>query len=392
MRVGLVTPYPPAEHGIGIYSRELRRALERHDPSIRVSVFADRIAQPDVDSDVARVWDRRGDWVDELAAALIAARLDLVHFQHEEAVFGEDDRFTRLLARLRSHDIRMVVTPHTIHGHRVDLPFRPPGRRFHRQLAKWCDSFIVHQHAGMYDVLLSHGVPKHQIEVIAHGTPAFGLPDSRLARAQLGLPQDVPIAMCFGFIARSKNIHVAIEAFERAVQDVSSARLVIAGRIRRRFTWDEQYARALWRQMRLGIEAGRIIYRPGYIPDDQKILYYASADVLLLPYRQSYGSASGVLHDALGARRAIICSRGKKFAEAVEHIAPAMPFLVPDPGDIAAWEVGLERMLGHVSDRQRAVRLFGQLADVTSWQASATKHADLYRAVCSGITNMSQVG
>jgi glycosyltransferase involved in cell wall biosynthesis len=332
---------------------------------------------------VTRAWSRRGNWVGELATAIAASGVDAIHVQHEESHYGQDDRFIGLLERVRARGVRSIVTLHSVYDRRIDLPLRVPGKSFHRRLAATCDRIVVHQRAGCGDVLLAHGVPADRIAVIPHGTPELELPDRTAARARIGIPDDAPTALFFGFIHPGKNLHVALRAFERVRVDLPEAHLVIAGRIRSSGFLDERYAEALWRDMRRGIQAGRIIYKPGFIPTDQKALYFAAADLVLLPHRQRYGSASGVLHEGLAARRAIMCSRGKKFAEAVEVLGEVLPFATPPPGDVDAWEVGMERLLGNHADRVRAVSLVERLADVTSWQASAARHADLYRSVCS---------
>ncbi|MDQ3368753.1 MAG: glycosyltransferase [Myxococcota bacterium] len=382
MRVALISTYPPAECGIGNYARELREAVTAQAHDVEVSVLAERtgVAGTD-DGGVVRTWDRRGNWPREIAAAVARAGVDAVHIQHEESLFGQGRRFLGLLDAIRALGVRTVVTLHTVYDRRVTIPPMSPGRSFHRQLARACDAIVVHQHPGMGDVLLGHGVPAEQVHVIAHGTPDLVLPDATTARRALGLPDAAPIALFFGFIHRRKNVHIAVRAFERITARIPEARLVIAGRIRRSVPFDDRYARSLWLLMRRGIEAGRIIYRPGFIPADHKAAYFAAADVLLLPHGQPYGSASGVLHEALAARRAIVCSRGKKFAEATDVLCDVMPDAAPVAGDVAGWERALASLLGDEVARERVNSLVGELAASTSWRSSGQRHAAVYRSL-----------
>jgi len=374
MRLALVSTFPPAECGIGNYSHELVTALRREAPDVEVVVIAERDPRATESAEVLRAWHRKETWVPAIAAAVERVRPDVVHVQHEESFLGHDGRMIALLEQLRARGIRSVVTLHTVHGGVL-------GGAYHRKLARACDRLVVHQRTGNRDTLLAQGVPPERVQLIAHGTPALALPDRATARAQLELPQDVPIALFFGFIHFRKRVHVAIDAFERSLGALGDARFVIAGRLRRSHILDTLYAKRFARSMRAGVAAGRIIYRPGFVPPEHKAAYYAAADVVVMPHVQPYGSASGVLHEALAARRAILCTRGKKFAEAVEALSDEFPDAFPLPDHRASWQRGFESLLGSEARRAALAVCVGTLAEETSWAHSAQRHADLYRSL-----------
>ena len=376
VRVALVSTFPPSECGIANYSRELVTALAATAPDIDPIVIAERTPQPATETRVVRAWDRSGPWARDVLDVLERIRPDVVHVQHEESILGNRPLlpFLRAIAALR---IRSVVTLHTVHA----------GRRlgaFHRELARVCDRIVVHQRTGMADVLESQGVASPRLELVAHGTPCMTLPTRREARELLGLPQDAPIALFFGFIHYRKRLHVALEGFTRA--RVPDARLVIAGRIRTAHVLDHLYATWLRRRLRRGIAAGRIAFRPGFVPAELKAAYFAAANVIVLPHDQPYGSASGVLHEALATRRPILCTRGSKFAEAAEAFAHEAPELFPPPGNIAAWRRGFEHVLLDPDAQTRASELSAALAERTSWTSSAERHAAIYRALAGAWT------
>ena len=387
LRVALVSTYPPAECGIGNYTRELVGALGRRASEIEVTVLAERVGGSEDAPGVLRAWHRREDWLRQISAAVATVRPDVVHVQHEESILGQDRRILTLLDTVRKRGIGTAITLHTVYdGSR--------GRSFHPRLAEVCERLIVHQGKGMASVLAAQGIGATQIAVIAHGTPSLELPDRAAARALLGLPMDVPIALFFGFIHFRKRVHVAAAAFEAVADRLGGARLVIAGRMRQSSVIDPFYARYLRRVMRPGIEAGRIIFRPGFVPADHKAAYYAAADLVVLPHDQPYGSASGVLHEAIAARRPFVCTRGKKFAEAVEAFADEIPEAFPAPGDGAAWQRGFEHMLQSPDRRTRLAALLGDLAERTSWGASADHHASLYRGLADdfqGVPNPPEI-
>src|SRR5262245_13767107 len=108
MRVALITTYPPAACGIGNYSAQLVRALDAHAPELAVHVLAERIPRPERDPRVRRAWHRRGDWTRDLLETLEALRPDVVHVQHEESIFGQDERLPRLVRALAARGVRSV--------------------------------------------------------------------------------------------------------------------------------------------------------------------------------------------------------------------------------------------------------------------------------------------
>jgi glycosyltransferase involved in cell wall biosynthesis len=366
VKVALVSTFPPAACGIGNYSQELVRAL----PSdVELTVLAEREGSATTPA-VRRVWHRKSDWVSEISAAAVDANASVVHIQHEQGILGQDDRLPRLVGLLRDRGIRSVVTLHSVYDTRG-------ARAFHQRLA--CDRIIVHQQTGMASVLAAQGVPSERVEVIAHGTPALDLPDQAAARELLGLPKDKTIVLFFGFIHTGKKLHVALRAFERI--RVPNAYFVIAGHIREDNVFQRIYARWLRRQMRRGIAEHRIEFRSGFQPVEHKPAYYAAADLVVMPHMQAYGSASGVMHEALSARRPIVCTRGKKFAEAVEAFATEIPEAFPPGGDVGAWARALETMLTSPELRAKMSARLGGLAEATSWASSGERHARIYRAL-----------
>jgi glycosyltransferase involved in cell wall biosynthesis len=375
-RVALVSTFPPAQCGIGNYSGELVRALARAAPDVNVVVLAESGPGIEDDSGVVRAWHRRASWTRQILAAVERARPDVVHVQHEEGILGRGPELSALCTELAAHGIRTIVTLHSVADDRR-------GRIFHRELVSVCDRVIVHQRIGMATVLSAHGVSDDRITVIAHGTPKLELPERAAAREMLQLPQDIPIALFFGFIHTGKRLHTAIAAFERAVREVPDAKLVVVGHMREDNIFQKIYARWLRGQMRAGIASGQIVFRSGFAPVEHKAAYYAAADIVVLPHVQAYGSASGVLHEAIAARRAFVCTRGNKFAEAVDALADQVPEAFPRAGDGAAWTRGLVALLRSEASRERMRQLAATLAESTSWAVSADQHAALYRSLAS---------
>jgi len=126
------------------------------------------------------------------------------------------------------------------------------------------------------------------VSVIPHGLdPIQGDLIPRVqARQQLGLPTDSPIALFFGSIRRDKGLDIALQAIAMA----RNWHLVVAGAAN-----DLSLSTDLARQLGIG---GRVYWRIGFIPDEEVTTYFTAADVVVLPYKPSFESQSGVLFQA----------------------------------------------------------------------------------------------
>ena len=383
MKVVFFSTYPPAPDGIGNYTRELRRAVEGSAPDVAIEVVAERhpAVEREIDANVERVWKRGTQWQPAATAAVIARRPDVVHIQHEEAILHQDGRLIRLLEAAGKAGIARVVTLHSIYDGRLGLPilwWPPP--IFHRAIAANAEAIVVHQHAGGGDVLERQGVPPEKIQVIAHGTPHVEKWSRADARARLSLPANAKIALFLGIIHPKKNVKTVVDAAGAVAAAVPDFRLLIAGRQRQRTVIDAMYGQRLARAMAPGRAAGWLDFRPGHIAEGDVPIYFAAADVVLFPYDQSYGSASGVFHLALGAGRACIFSSSPKFGEAREIFA-GLPVTAAPARDVPSWERAMITLLSSESMRAEAEVMANAGAAASAWPVLGARYAQLYRDV-----------
>jgi glycosyltransferase involved in cell wall biosynthesis len=158
------------------------------------------------------------------------------------------------------------------------------------------------------------------------------------ARTQLGLPHDVPLLLCFGFVRRYKGI---FHLFEALAQIERPVHLVVAGEF-----WEpEQEYRA--QIERLGL-ADQVTLHNRYIPNEDVGLYFAAADALVLPYLS--GSQSGVAMVAVHYGLPVIASDVGGLAET---IVDGQNGLIVPPADNAALAGAIE----HFFDADCAVSM-----------------------------------
>jgi glycosyltransferase involved in cell wall biosynthesis len=384
MKVAFVSVFPPNTNGIGDYTHDLARALI--DRGGDVVVLADRAGEKAVDVPVDRCWSTRGDWVPDVVAGALHSGADVVHFQHG-GYMGRDQRLPTALAALRAKGIRTLVTMHGVYPHTgrsLIAPHKWPPPKFHKSLGDAADAVIIHQRASAYDPLVEHGVAATKIAIIPHGTPAVPAIDPRAARDRLNLAPDKKLALFLGFIEFTKGVDTVVRAFRRVVRSVPDAQLVIAGRIEQNDLADKLYGRVLSWLVKRGRREGWIDYRPGYLPAADIPDYIAAADLMVFPYRQKHGSASGILHRTFAAGRPVVCSAGPKFLDAAAALGDDATTVLPAPGNVSAWASSLSRVLGDDALRARVARVSADLGRKSAWPVVADQHLALYRDLVGG--------
>ena len=379
--LGIVSTYPPQACGIGAYTAELARALAARGAP--VVVLSERGAAEATTEGVTSLptWDRRQDWVTPVLATVEALGAPTVHLQHTPDTLGWDDRVPRLLDGLARRGVTTAITLHTVHtltSGLVEGRVRPA--HYHRSLAARAGAVVVHGTAMQADELLRQGVPAEKVRVIPHGTKVFDPPPAAESRARLGLPSTGPLLLYFGFIHAFKNVHTIIRAMARLAPRVPGVHLVAVGSIQNRAWYNRLY---LWRCRRmvrtLALE-GEVELREGLAPAGQIADLYGAADLVLLPHAQRYGSASGVVHEALGAGKVVVCSDSPKFAEIAENVSPDLRVATRDP---RAWAERIERLLRDRAGREALSARIRAYAEETAWPRVAAQHLALYATLSS---------
>lgn len=242
---------------------------------------------------------------------------------------------------------------------------------------------ITVSHA-MEDELLSLGVPAEKIRVVYNGVdtakydPARVPPASvRAFRERLGVGCD-PLILFIGRLTRVKGADVLLRAFGMVLQEVPTAHLLVIG-------VGEMEAEV--GRLAGEIREGRVHLEFSFLPEEERILSYAAADVCVFP--STYEPFGIVCTEAMAMGKPVVVgARGTSGMR--EQVVPSGEGICGfhinpyDPADIATYtalvlrDPELRDLMGR-NGRARAVSLF-------SWDRAARETASVYEAAVRGGT------
>ena len=113
----------------------------------------------------------------------------------------------------------------------------------------------------------------------------------------------------------------------------------------------------------------------GYVAEDKVAQVYSAADVVAMPYKQEYSSASGVVHQTAAMGKLMLCSRIAKFDEVETGIDPE---LTAPSGDRAAWTRTMVRLLCDEAWGNQLKHKIRTFAKATSWANVGKMHWEHY--------------
>ncbi len=387
MHVCFLSTYFPQPCGIASYTHYLAEALCSLDPSLHVTLLAEKPAQPQPNA-LYHIWNAftsEGNYPAAVIAHVEAIDPDIVHIQHEYGIFGIDDRFHRLLAQLRDCRAHTIVTLHTVH---TRLSFHPgcaqPHMRhllrtvdieeYQRRIGDLADLIIVHQESSIRQVLLRQGLSPKGVVMVPHGTRVLQPPVVPEAKRALGFAPETPVIVAFGYFERSKNLLVLIEAFRRVKAHVPSAKLWLGGYVRflapRTLAYREQCLRLIEAH---GL-SDDVVFTDRMTPEEQVPQVLAAADVACFVYNEDTHSSSGALHLAMGQGKAVVASRIPKFQE----LAEVSDEILVNPRSVGELSRLLKRLLLDEPFRrsiEQRVRLYAQH---TAWPSVARTQRAIY--------------
>jgi glycosyltransferase involved in cell wall biosynthesis len=236
------------------------------------------------------------------------------------------------------------------------------------------DLVIVHLPA-QEAILKRLAVPSEKIHVIPHGTELSD-EDKEVSRKRLELPLNAKILLMFGFIKKHKNVHIVLEALAQILEKVKDVYFLIAGGLAPNASKrDRDYAEFVRKRIDELKLQGNVIYPKRFFPNEDVPYLLRASDIVLFPYYEEDRSASGSFHLAIGAGRPTIASRIPKFEE-LRNVCDDLLVLPFNSSGIVGIAI---RLFGDHEFRQYVLNRIDAYRRLTSWEAVARQHLQLYR-------------
>mgnify|MGYP000901102608 CR=1 FL=1 len=202
-----------------------------------------------------------------------------------------------LLAQLRKNGIPAKVLVHNAFPHEGGLP----DKSLTKFALKNARSFVTMSEKESHRLkTVVH--PDSIIQTVSHPVyaqfPLSGLSQAEV-RENLGVPNNKPIALFFGFVRPYKGLGVLLEALGRLKQEHIDLHLLVAGEF-----WQGQ---AEYEKRITDLDIGNMLtIRADYIPDSEAGLYFEAADFFVAPYLE--GTQSGSIKIAMAYQLPLIVS------------------------------------------------------------------------------------
>ena len=246
--------------------------------------------------------------------------------------------------------------------------------------AQKADRIVTVSHT-MRDDLTRHGWSQSKISVVWNGVdPERYNPkecreeDVEKIREKYGIPKDWKMLLFLGRLTWVKSVRNLLQAMPMVFSEYPKTKLVILGK-------GEEQRDIVETAERLGIK-DKIIYRFEFVPEDERILHYAAADVCIFPsVYEPFGIVS--LEAMSMAKPVVVGAQGVVgFREQVVSSGPDQNGVHVNGGDPADIAWGIKEVL---KDSERAKR-WGEngrkrVLEFFTWRKAAEQTLEIYKTL-----------
>jgi beta-1,4-mannosyltransferase len=271
-----------------------------------------------------------------------------------------------LLARLLGY--RVVWTVHQVYPH--ELACVRVDRWGATTLAALSHLLLAHDAATARSVKQELGRSARKLEIVPHGSYIGVYPEGRersQVRADLDIPDDAVVFLCFGDVRAYKEIGILLSAFRLA--DAPDAVLLVAGAVGNGDAASSVEA---------AIAADHRIRPPlGFVPDGQVAELFAASDVAVLS--RGDGGTSGALVLALSMGVPVVSAATETYGELSGDETTGWTFV---PGDPRSLRDAIERAARSSREEREAMGEAAlRRAELLRWPEIAERTASLLRTI-----------
>jgi len=363
MQIGIISSYLPIHCGIATYSSYLIEELRRLRN--RVYIVCHKGGKG-LDCYPAFNYDDP-DLAHKASKTMMKFSPDLVHIQHEYALFGEQ-RGMNVIPLAYKFKLSQITTAITLHTVPTKCDYEE--QIIEKALVEIVDATIVHE---QYQRELIIGRVGHQdkIWVIPHGVREIK-PISK-SKEELSL-EDKKIVLLVGYLRRSKNFERVVRIFPKIAEIVDDALLLVASGARR--PEDIAYRDEFLEFVANSVAKDKIKVLLGPFSKEKFDLILSSADVAVFPYLR--GAQSGIMAHCYAFAKPMVVSSD----------VPAMADLVQKTrsGLVARTDSELAEAIVTILTQKNLAKEFSDNARSyvekhASWQIIASRHMDVYNKI-----------
>ncbi|MCU4182814.1 glycosyltransferase [Acidiferrimicrobium sp. IK] len=360
---GFLSTFPPTQCGLASFSASLMAALAAGDdrPEVGVVRVAERAGSPASPLVVGELLTT--DTAGEAAAAEALNRFSVAVVQHEYGIYGGHDgeSVIEVIRRLR---VPSVVVLHTV----LSEPTAHQ-RTVLEHVARAASAVVVMTETARARLLAGYLVDAGKVTVIAHGAP------TEWVRAGPAPARGASALLTWGLLGPGKGIEWVIDALATLRDIEPLVQYTVAGETHPNVVerQGESYREMLQaRADRLGV--GHMLrFDNRYLDQATLGALVRDADVVVLPYDSTDQVTSGVLIEAVSARRPVVATG---FSHAVELLSGGAGTIVGhrDPAAISAAVRHILTGPGVAASMRAAAE--GLTSDL-AWTAVAERYRDL---------------
>jgi glycosyltransferase involved in cell wall biosynthesis len=213
-----------------------------------------------------------------------------LHWLHNFFDFEDSsvlDNTLETIKYAKQNGFEIIYTAHNICSH--DSENAGDEKRYREQILSLVDHSLAHGDLAKQRLISEFNVAAESIEVVPHGTYGdfYGEKiDKNQAKEKFGIPAKSTVFLFFGNIKGYKGIFNLLSRFQSLREKRDDVYLIIAGRV-----LDQDLMPELTEQT----NDANILFRPGFVQNDEVIDYFSSADLCVLPYEQVLTSGAAML-------------------------------------------------------------------------------------------------
>jgi len=342
MKYCMISPYPPEECGIALYTFKLVSELIKH---VNITIIANNkksLCGTSTESGVkiVRCWRKNNPlYPFQIMKGVLHEKPDVIHVQHEYLAYGVRKYamlFPALLFLLRLVGKPIIVTMHSV------LPTKELTRSFFAlhgvgcrlasvkksltilvtKLIGWLShAIIVHNYFMKTTLISDYFFKKEKINVIHHGVD---VPNPQIeeykAKTTLGLAGE-KVVLFFGFIIPGKGLEYLIKTFSMFLEEAPNTTLMIAGKYHPHLSKENpSYIGMIERLINKKKLESKIFFKNRFVPNEELHTYIAAADVIVLPYvDESVAGVSGALATCALFNKPVIATDIPRFADEIKN-------------------------------------------------------------------------